>query len=95
MGRAENYVENYLVKQAKKHNFFCCKFVSPSTNGVPDRILIGNGHVIFIETKSRTGNLSDIQKEIIKQMQLQKAIVYVANSRQQIDDIIKRISESS
>lgn len=91
MGKAENKVEKYLVEQAKKHKFFCCKFVSPATDGVPDRILIGNGHTIFIETKSSNGELSEIQKEIIALMRSQGAVVYVAFSRQQINDIINSL----
>lgn len=88
MGKAENKIEQYLVKQAKKHKFFCCKFVSPATDGVPDRLLIGNGHTIFIETKSSTGKLRELQKETIALMRAQGATVYVASSKQQIDSII-------
>ena len=49
MGKAEGYVEDYLIKQAKAHNHLCFKFISPGIDGVPDRILIGNGKTIFIE----------------------------------------------
>lgn len=91
MGRAEHLVEGYLVKQAKKYDIFCCKFVSPSTNGVPDRMLIKNGHVIFIETKSLTGEPSDTQKIIIKKMREHGATVYVANSKKQIDEILSSL----
>lgn len=91
MGKAENLVESYLVKQAKKRNIFCCKFVSPSTNGVPDRMLIKNGRVIFIETKSLTGKPSDIQKEVIKNMREHGATVYIANSKKQIDEILSSL----
>lgn len=91
MGKAENLIEGYLVKQAKKYNIFCCKFVSPSTNGVPDRMLIKNGQVIFIETKSSTGKLRDIQKVVIKSMREHGATVYVANSKKQIDEILSSL----
>lgn len=88
MGKAENLVEGYLVKQAKKRNIFCCKFVSPSMNGVPDRMIIKNGHTIFIETKSATGKLRESQKVVIKIMREHGATVYVANSKEQIDEIL-------
>lgn len=91
MGKAEGIIENYLVRQAKSHGFLCYKFVSPSCSGVPDRILIGNGHTIFVETKSKTGKLSELQKEIIKEMKKRGATVYVPYTKEQVDSIIQSI----
>lgn len=91
MGKAEGIIEKYLVRQAKFHGFLCYKFISPSNSGVPDRILIGNGHTIFVETKSKTGKLSELQKEIIKEMKKQGATVYVPYTKKQVDSIIQSI----
>lgn len=85
MGKAENYVEGYLKKKAKEHGFLCYKFTAPGVNGVPDRIIIGHGLTVFIETKSHKGSLAVLQKETISEMKEYGAIVYVAKSREQID----------
>ena len=61
MGHDEGLVENYLRKEAAKNDILCYKFTSPGTNGVPDDILITKGYVVFVETKSATGQLSEIQ----------------------------------
>ena len=63
MGQAEGIVETYLKKECEKQNFTCYKFTSPGTTGVPDRIVIGNGQTIFVETKSSTGRLEDISQK--------------------------------
>lgn len=91
MGRAEGYVENYLVKKAKEKGFLCFKFTSPGTRGVPDRIVIGNGKTVFIETKSKTGTPSELQKIRIRQLKEHGAEVYIASSREQIDQILATI----
>lgn len=91
MGLAEGYVENYLRQQATTHNCLCYKFTSPGTNGVPDEILIHNGYTMFIETKSPTGSLRDIQKERIKQMKQHGADVRICHTRQSIDKALADI----
>ena len=89
MGKPEGIIEKYLVAQSDKHGFLCRKFVSPGRQGVPDRIVIGKGHTVFIELKSQTGKLSEIQKQEIKRMLKHGADVRVYNSKQQIDDFFK------
>ena len=91
MGQAEGIVETYLKKECEKQNFTCYKFTSPGTTGVPDRIVIGNGQTIFVETKSSTGRLEDKQIEEINRMRQNGAIVYIASSHKKIDTIIQNI----
>lgn len=85
MGKAEGYVEDYLIKQAKAHNHLCFKFISPGIDGVPDRILIGNGKTIFIECKSAVGSLSKQQKKRINDMLGAGADVRKWHTREEID----------
>lgn len=91
MGKPEASIENYLVKRAKELNFFCTKYTAPSTAGVPDRILIGYGKTVFIETKKAGENLRPLQQAIIKKMILHGAIVYKANSKEDVDYILQEI----
>ena len=58
----EKHVEKALVHEAQKHNVLCWKFVSPSTAGVADRILIGpTGDMGFIEVKRPGGKRTPLQ----------------------------------
>lgn len=89
MGKPEGIIEDYLIKKAEEHHFLCFKFVSPGRRGVPDRILIGQGHTIFVELKSETGNLRKQQEYRIKEMQEHGAVVYVLNTKEKIDQFFQ------
>ena len=87
MGKAEGYVEDYLKKKTRA-GYLCYKFVSPGIKGVPDDIIIHNGRVTFIETKSLTGTTSASQNKRISEMQSHGADVRVLNTRELVDKFI-------
>lgn len=91
MGRPEGQVEDYLVEQAEERGYICYKWVSPGRRGVPDRILIGNGHVIFIELKSSVGRLSKSQQLMIPRLQKHGADVRVIRSRSEVDALLREL----
>jgi len=70
MGVRENKVENYLDDEVTKLGGITRKWVSPGRDGVPDRIVIYKGRVVFVETKVTDGYLEDHQgrehKRLIK-----------------------------
>lgn len=84
----ESEIEEYLKQKAYERGFLCLKFTSPSTNHVPDRILIGNDKTVFIELK-RPGEAPRIaQSHTIDMMRNAGAIVYTVDSKKGIDKII-------
>jgi len=84
----ENDVETYLYKQAKKHDILYYKFTAPSTRGVPDRILIGNGKTIFLELKRPGEKPRKLQFAIHKRMREHGATVFVADTKELVNDVI-------
>ena len=88
MGKAENYVEQYLKKQAEKKGFLVYKFVSPGNNGVPDRILIGHGKTIFVETKAPKAKARTLQIAVHKLMQNHGADVRLIDTREKVDEFL-------
>lgn len=92
MGKPEGIIEDYLIKQSKQHDAICWKFVSPGQRGVPDRIVIYNGQVHFVELKSEDGNLSEQQKTKIKLLQKHKANVHVLNSKKAINQFFNKLT---
>lgn len=48
----EREIERYLVAECRRLGILCYKFVSPQRASVPDRILIANGLVVFLELKA-------------------------------------------
>lgn len=93
MGKPEGRVENRLVAAAKNRGYMCFKFVSPGKRGVPDRIVIAKGRTIFVETKAPNGQLSAIQKHVIKQMRAAGADVRVAWSVEAVDNLINELDK--
>lgn len=62
--KLEKAIEQKLVKLVEANGGRCIKWTSPSSSGVPDRIVIlPHGRVIFIETKRpKGGRLSPMQR---------------------------------
>lgn len=64
----ESEVEKYFRKRCQDMGWTCLKFTSPSTTGVPDRIVIRpqpTAHpakVVFVEMKTKDGKLSPRQE---------------------------------
>jgi len=63
----ESQIESYAVQLAKKHGIYTRKFSSPAHKGVPDRIFIKDGEVLFIEFKAPGKKLTALQeKELLE-----------------------------
>jgi len=90
----EKIIEDYLRDQVKAIGGKAYKFVSPGNAGVPDRLVcLPGGKVLFVELKG-TGRKSTPlqtkrQQEFIKLSQL----VYVADSKNDVDSLIKSCKE--
>lgn len=49
----EKFIERKLALEVKKRGGACLKWVCPSFDGMPDRIvLLSGGHIGFVEVKS-------------------------------------------
>ena len=75
MGVRENKIEQYLNSKVVKRGGLTRKWVSPSRDGVPDRIVIWHGRVYFIEVKTLDGVTSPAQQR--EQHKLAKAGAHV------------------
>ena len=64
-------------KFAKSRGWWCAKFTSPGTSGVPDFIFIRNGEVRFVEFKAHGGKLTPLQKLTLATMASHGATVAV------------------
>ena len=87
----ERSVEAGLVKKVKQHGGLCLKFVSPSVSGVPDRMIIYRGRVIFVELKQEYGRLSTIQKRMHERLRYHGAEVYVAYGSEGVRKLIEEL----
>jgi len=77
MKRETEIASDIIYELRQKHKCFVIniagsKFQQP---GLPDCLIIRNGSHIFVEFKSADGDFRQIQKNIIKQMKVNGAIV--------------------
>lgn len=88
MGKPEGQIENYLAAESAKRHYLCMKFISPSTDGVPDRIIMGKGLTFFVETKAPGEKTRKLQRSVIRKMMGYDALVYVADTKQKVDTLL-------
>lgn len=90
----EKDVERFLTKGIEKLGGKCYKWVSPNTNGVPDRIcLLPKGMIIFVELKDYRGRISELQKIQHKTIQNLGFQVYVLNSKERVTEFLSFCKE--
>jgi len=84
----ERDIEKHLIKRIKEFDGMVLKFTS-SISGVPDRVVICQGSVFFVEVK-RPGEIpSSLQFLTHTAMKKRGAKVYVVDSKVAIDLLIE------
>lgn len=85
----ESKIEEYLRKEVRKRGGLCWKFTSPGTRGVPDRIVMLNGCLIFVETKAPGKELRKLQEKRTKQIVEKGQLHYVADCKERVDNLME------
>jgi hypothetical protein len=73
----ERDAERLLVRGVKRLGGLCYKFTSPGNSGVPDRIVVLNGSVFFVELKKPDGKTTALQDRQIALLRQNGATVFV------------------
>jgi len=76
----ESAIEGFVCRTAKEAGWLVFKFVSPSNSGVPDRIFIKDGRVVFIEFKAPGKKPTKLQERIIGKIRNAGVEVYVCDN---------------
>lgn len=76
----ESQIEKTVTKYAKLCGWLSYKFVSPNQKGVPDRIFLKNGTIIFIEFKQEGKEPTKLQQKCIKTIRNQRFNVIIIDS---------------
>lgn len=87
----ESSIEAGLRKQVTKHGGLFLKFVSPSQAGVPDRIIIDHGRVIFVELKRKKEEPRKLQWKVIERMRRHGVDVRVVAGREEAKALVKEL----
>lgn len=91
MGVVENKVETYLSQEVKKICGVCEKW---GTRGNPDRIVILNSRVYFVEVKTTRGSLQYNQKRQIARLINAGANVCVVSGHDGVDEFVEKIKNN-
>ena len=83
----EKDIEKYLTTQVKKSSGLSYKWQSTIT-GVPDRIVILNQKILFVELKTATGRLSPRQVVVFDELGEAGHPVHIIRSKEDVDDFI-------
>ena len=88
----EKFIEKKLVEAVKKRDGMAPKFVSPSLNGMPDRIvLLPMGRIAFMELKAPGEQMRPLQVKRKRQLERLGFSVYCIDSVAQIDGMLEEI----
>ena len=89
MGVRENKVEKYLDDEVKKIGGITRKWVSPGVSGVPDRIVIIAGRVVFVEVKTVDGVRSPVQVREHERLTTAGASVMTVYGKKEVNDFVE------
>lgn len=91
----EKQIENKLATEAKKLGGIALKFVSPSFDGMPDRlVLIPDGHIAFVELKTPGKKPRPLQLSRHRLLRSLGFRVYVIDSVEQIGGMLDEVRTS-
>lgn len=91
----EKDIENRLVKEVQKRHGKCPKFVSPGTDGMPDRIVLLPGRKIgFVEVKDPGKKARPLQASRHRMLRRLGFPTYVLDGKEQIEGILDDIEGS-
>ena len=91
----EKQIENKLTIEAKKLGGIAVKFVSPSFDGMPDRlVLIPDGHIAFVELKAPGKKPRPLQLARHRLLRSLGFRVYVIDSAEQIGGMLDEVCTS-
>lgn len=84
----EQKLERRLVDVITAAGGLCWKFTSPGTAGVPDRICVLNGHIVFVELKAPGRHPRPIQQRRINQLRHHGILALVIDSTDGIKEVL-------
>ena len=88
----ESEIEKYLKNECEKHNWLYEKVKSLSGNGFPDRCIIADGRVIFVELKRPNHKPRKLQVRELKKLLEHGAEVCVVHDMNTANTLVYHIN---
>lgn len=90
--KREFVVEDYLKEKIEGIGGKCYKFVSPGYDGMPDRLIVCKGSVIFVECKRPGKKPRKLQEVRLKEIRDQGVPAFCVDSKNQVDLLVARLT---
>jgi hypothetical protein len=87
----ENAIENYLVTGVEAKGGICPKLVDVGRKGFPDRTVLLDGEMIFVETKTKGGKIASWQRRYHSDLRMLGYRVEVLWTVLQVDEFLSTI----
>lgn len=87
----ESEIEKSLKKATEKRNGLCIKFTSPGNKGVPDRLILMESKVAFVELKRPGQKLRPIQEYWKKKLIDRGHLYFKIDDPEQIEEVLDEI----
>ena len=89
----EKHIEQKLIKKVKDKGGLALKLVSPSLDGLPDRLLLlSKGKIAFAELKAPGKKLRPLQEKRKRQLEELEFLVFVIDNADEIDAVIEKVT---
>jgi Holliday junction resolvase len=81
----ESEIQKKIKERLERNGYWVTKLIQTTTNGIPDIMAIKNGNVIFLEVKTPSGSVSELQKFRLDQLKTFGVFAAVVRSVEDID----------
>lgn len=88
---SEKAIERYLCKRVVEEGGLCLKYSSFTDTGYPDRLVMFSGICFWVELKSKGKKTTKLQEYRISRIRSLGFSVYVCDSKEKIDCILKEL----
>lgn len=87
----ESHIEEFLVKEIKSRQGLALKLLSPNMAGLPDRlVLLPGGILFFAELKAEGKKPRPLQRAVHNQLQALGFPVYALDSKEGVQEVLKQ-----
>ena len=82
---SEQKLQTKIKERLEKHGWFVTKLIKTSTNGIPDLLCLRRSVAVFLEVKTETGVVSELQKHMIDKLKKHGFYARVVRSVEDVD----------
>ena len=90
----EHEIESYLIDLCEKRVWLCEKTTRPGALGFPDRCIIANGRVVFVELKRPDHKPRKAQIHVLKRLRAHNADAVVVHDADTADLLVQLIENN-